>query len=116
MALFQRAYSAPESEQYTIGPYLPAELELYDYDSYESGDTGELLAAAEVALGGGRHGTISLVVSVSLLVTRTDTDSLANPATTTTNRRRYRIRSPPRRRHRHRRRPPRRPRLRRRRR
>ena len=27
---FSRAYSAPESEQYTIAPYLPAELELFD--------------------------------------------------------------------------------------
>ena len=32
---FQRAYSAPESEQYTIGPYLPPDLELYDYDAYD---------------------------------------------------------------------------------
>jgi len=38
---FNRAYSAPESEQYAIAPYIPSDIELYDYDSYESaGDTG----------------------------------------------------------------------------
>lgn len=83
---FQRAYSAPESEQYTIGPYLPAELELYDYDAYEAEESGDLApprwpwvvgVTAIVA-------AIALVVSVSLLVTRTDTDSLANQATSTT--------------------------------
>ncbi|HPZ95569.1 MAG TPA: MmpS family transport accessory protein [Mycobacterium sp.] len=85
---FNRAYSAPESEQYTIAPYLPADLELYDYDSYESaGDTGGELppprwpwvvgVTAIIA-------AIALVASVSLLVTRTDTDNLATPATTTT--------------------------------
>lgn len=83
---FSRAYSAPESEQYTITPYLPAELELYDYDSYDQGDTGEALppprwpwvvgVTAIIA-------AIALVVSVSLLVTSPNTDNLANPATTT---------------------------------
>ena len=32
---FSRAYSAPESEQYSIAPYLPADVETYDYDSYD---------------------------------------------------------------------------------
>ncbi len=85
---FNRAYSAPESEQYTIAPYLPAELELYDYDSYEAhGDAGAELppprwpwvvgVTAIVA-------AIALVASVSLLVTRTDTANLATPTSTTT--------------------------------
>lgn len=85
---FNRAYSAPESEQYTIAPYLPSDLELYDYDSYEStGDGGGDLppprwpwvvgVTAIVA-------AVALVASVSLLVTRTDTENLATPATTTT--------------------------------
>lgn len=83
---FQRAYSAPESEQYTIGPYLPAELDLYDYDAYEAGEPGELPppkwpwvvgVTAIVA-------AVALVVSVSLLVTGTDTANLANPDNTTT--------------------------------
>ncbi len=84
---FSRAYSAPESEQYTITPYLPAELDLFDYDSYDrGGETSEGLpppkwpwvvgVTAIVA-------AIALVVSVSLLVTTTDTDNLATPVTTT---------------------------------
>lgn len=84
---FNRAYSAPESEQYTIAPYIPAELELYDYDSYEAaGDSDAELppprwpwvvgVTAIVA-------AIALVASVSLLVTRTDTANLATPTSTT---------------------------------
>ena len=39
---FSRAYSAPESEQYAIAPYIPAELDLYDYDSYDrAGDAAD---------------------------------------------------------------------------
>jgi hypothetical protein len=82
-----QAYSAPESEQFTSGPYVPADSSLYDYDSYEPAT--ELVdqetpprwpwvvgVAAIVA-------AIALVASVSVLVTRTDTDNLATPATTT---------------------------------
>src|SRR4029079_3372004 len=32
---YSHAYSAPESEQFTSGPYVPADSSLYDYDSYE---------------------------------------------------------------------------------
>lgn len=32
---YSRAYSAPESEHVTGGPYVPADLRLYDYDDYE---------------------------------------------------------------------------------
>jgi Mycobacterium membrane protein len=81
---YSRAYSAPESEHFTGGPFVPAEL--YDYDSYhDSSDDDDDSAprwpwvvgvAAIIA-------AIALVVSVSLLVTRTDTNKLANPATTT---------------------------------
>lgn len=85
---FNRAYSAPESEQYTVAPYLPAELELYDYDSYDGvGDSAAELppprwpwvvgVTAIIA-------AIALVASVSLLVTRTDTENLATPTSTTT--------------------------------
>ncbi len=85
---FSRAYSAPESEQYTIAPYVPStELELYDYDAYEKSRGSEELpppkwpwvvgVTAIVA-------AISLVVSVSLLVTNNDdTENLATPATST---------------------------------
>jgi outer membrane biosynthesis protein TonB len=66
---------------------VPADLRLYDYDSFEdSGDDDEddraprwpwvVGVAAIVA-------AIALVVSVSLLFARTDTNKLANPGTST---------------------------------
>ena len=84
---YSRAYSAPESEHFMSGPYAPADLRLYDYDGYDdSSDPDDehgaprwpwvVGVAAIVA-------AIALVVSVSLLVTRTDTSKLANPGTTT---------------------------------
>lgn len=86
---FSRAYSAPESEQYTIAPYLPAELEPYDYDSYE-----RLPAEIEPDFAPPKWpwvvgvtaivAAIALVVSVSLLVTNNDTQNLATPTTTPT--------------------------------
>jgi hypothetical protein len=86
--IHSQAYSAPESEQFTAGPYVPADSSLYDYDSYDAAtELGEpekpprwpwaVGVAAIVA-------AIALVVSVSVLVTRTDTDNLATPATSTT--------------------------------
>jgi outer membrane biosynthesis protein TonB len=81
-----QAYSAPESEHFTSGPYVPIDPNLYDYDSYE-GATDEEAAtprwpwivgvAAIVA-------AIALVVSVSLLFARTDTNELATPGTAPT--------------------------------
>jgi Mycobacterium membrane protein len=85
-----QAYSAPESEQFTSGPYVPPDPALYDYDAYEPAT--ELVrepgpppprwpwvvgVTAIIA-------AIALVVSVSLLVTRTETKKTATPATTTT--------------------------------
>src|SRR5262249_5548161 len=35
---YSRAYSAPESEHFMSGPYLPADLRLYDYDDYDESD------------------------------------------------------------------------------
>ncbi|MBP1822260.1 hypothetical protein [Mycobacterium sp. OAE908] len=85
--IYSQAYSAPESEQFTSGPYVPADSSLYDYDAYDPAT--ELVdqerpprwpwvvgVAAIVA-------AIALVASVSVLVTRTDTNNLATPATTT---------------------------------
>jgi len=85
---YSRAYSAPEVDHFTSGPYVPADPRLYDYDSYqESADSGDehgaprwpwvIGVAAIVA-------AVALVVSVSLLVARTDTNKLANPGTTAT--------------------------------
>ncbi|MBV8929746.1 MAG: hypothetical protein JO152_11540 [Mycobacteriaceae bacterium] len=86
---YSQAYSAPESEQFTSGPYVPPDPALYDYDAYDP-------ATEQVAEAGPPPrwpwvvgvtaiiAAIALVVSVSLLVTRTDTKKTAAPATTTT--------------------------------
>jgi Mycobacterium membrane protein len=87
MDAYSRAYSAPEVEHFTSGPYVPADPRLYDYDAYDGpADSGDehgaprwpwvIGVAAIVA-------AVALVVSVSLLVARTDTNKLANPGTTT---------------------------------
>jgi Mycobacterium membrane protein len=85
---YSRAYSAPESEQFTSGPYVPADASLYDYDSYQQPEEPVEQPAPPrwpwvvgvVAI----IAAIALVASVSVLVTRTDTDSLATPETSTT--------------------------------
>lgn len=84
---YSEAYSAPESEQFMSGRYVPTDLRLYDYDSYdESADLDDeptpprwpwVVGVAAILA------AIALVVSVSLLFARTDTDNLANPVTTT---------------------------------
>ncbi|WP_099319244.1 MmpS family transport accessory protein [Mycobacterium ostraviense] len=83
---YSRAYSAPESEQFISGPYLPADLSLYDYDDYDDTSDADdehraprwpwVVGVAAILA------AIALVVSVSLLVTRTESHRLANPATT----------------------------------
>ncbi|WP_102142658.1 MmpS family transport accessory protein [Mycobacterium hubeiense] len=83
-----RAYSAPESEQFTSGPYVPPDPALYDYDSYDPAT--ELVEEAPPPRWPWVVGVtaiiaaIALVVSVSLLVLGTDTDNLATPETSTT--------------------------------
>jgi hypothetical protein len=76
-----QAYSAPESEHFTSGPYVPADLGLYDYDSYhkpaeEEDHTPRWPWVVGIAAIGA---AIALVVSVSLLVARTDTNERATP-------------------------------------
>jgi hypothetical protein len=84
---FSRAYSAPESEQYAIAPYIPADLELYDYDSYDQGaQTPADLSPPKWPWVVGITAiiaAISLVASVALLVTRTDASDVASSSTTT---------------------------------
>jgi len=82
------AYSAPEAEQYSSSPYIPVDPDLYDYDSYDSDpDLAEEPQAPPkwpwVVGVTAIIAAIALVVSVSLLVTSTDTNKLATPATTT---------------------------------
>ncbi|OSC21254.1 hypothetical protein B8W69_28600, partial [Mycobacterium vulneris] len=83
---YSRAYSAPESEHFTSGPYLPADLRLYDYDDFdESADADDERSTARwpwVVGVAAIVAAIALVVSVSLLFVRTDTSKLANPGTT----------------------------------
>lgn len=82
-----QAYSAPEAEQWTAGPYVAPDPRLYDYDNYDSAT--EVAEDAEPPKWPWVVGVtaiiaaIALVVSVSLLVTSTDTDQLATPQTTT---------------------------------
>jgi hypothetical protein len=84
---YSRAYSAPESEHFSTGPYLPADLRLYDYDDFdESSDADDERSTARwpwVVGIAAIVAAIALVVSVSLLFARTDTTKLANPGTTT---------------------------------
>jgi hypothetical protein len=84
---YSRAYSAPESEHFTSGPYMPGDLRLYDYEDYDeaSGDDDHraprwpwLVGVAAIVA------AIALVVSVSLLFAGTDTSKLAAPGTSTT--------------------------------
>jgi hypothetical protein len=85
---YSQAYSAPESEQFSSGPYLPVDLDLYDdlhdYDSYDQTDREEQAGAPRwpwVVGVAAIVAAIALVVSVSLLFARTDTNRLATPGT-----------------------------------
>jgi hypothetical protein len=83
--IYSRAYSAPESEHFTTGPYLPVDPHLYDYDSYdESIDPQDERTAPRwpwVVGVAAIVAAIALVVSVSLLFARNDTEKLATPST-----------------------------------
>jgi hypothetical protein len=86
--LHAQAYSAPESEQFTSAPYVPADASLYDYDSYDpAAESAEqqtpprwpwVVGVAAILA------AVALVVSVSVLVTRTGSNNLATPKTSTT--------------------------------
>src|SRR5450755_723487 len=78
---YSRAYSAPESEQFISGSYVPADLRLYDYDGYDdSSDLDDEHGAPRwpwVVGVAAILAAIALVISVSLLVTRTDSTATA---------------------------------------
>lgn len=86
--IYSQAYSAPESEHFTVAPYVPPEPGLYDYDSYEAkSDTDDAppprwpWVVGVVAI----IAAISLVASVAILVTRnTSSENVATPSTSTT--------------------------------
>ncbi|MGV0744586.1 MmpS family transport accessory protein [Mycolicibacterium sp. XJ870] len=86
---YSQAYSAPESEQFSSGPYVPGDPGLYDYDSYDPAT--ELVdqpppprwpwVVGVTAI----LAAIALVASVAVLVTRDDeTANLATPQPSTT--------------------------------
>jgi type IV secretory pathway VirB10-like protein len=83
--VYSQAYSAPESEHISSGPYVPANLDLYDYDNYDDAaprDQEEKTARWPWIVGvAAIVAAIALVVSVSLLFARTDTNKLATPDT-----------------------------------
>ena len=83
---FSQAYSAPESEQFLSGPYVPMDPRLYDYDTYDTADEPDPYATTPrwpwvvgvtVIIA-----AISLVVSVALLFARTETRHGATPSST----------------------------------
>ncbi|KLO26187.1 membrane protein [Mycolicibacter heraklionensis] len=83
---YSQAYSAPESEQFLSGPYVPVDPRLYDYDNYDAPDEPDLdaktprwpwVVGVTVIIA-----AVSLVVSVALLFARTETHDLATPGTT----------------------------------
>jgi type IV secretory pathway VirB10-like protein len=83
--IYSRAYSAPESEHFS-SPYVPGgEVELYDYDGFSNADSGQQpprwpWVVGVVAI----IAAVALVVSVAVLVTRTENTNLATPSTSTT--------------------------------
>jgi outer membrane biosynthesis protein TonB len=80
--VYSQAYSAPESEHFTSGPYVPVDPNLYDYDTYDESTDEEAGSAPRwpwVVGVAAIVAAIALVVSVSLLFARTDTNELATP-------------------------------------
>ncbi|HZQ31280.1 MAG TPA: MmpS family transport accessory protein [Mycobacterium sp.] len=83
-----KAYSAPESEQFTSGPYIPADASLYDYDAYSAAPEYEeppvtprwpwIVGVAAILA------AVALVASVTLLVFPSLTSKQAAPAPSTT--------------------------------
>ncbi|MGA8546471.1 MAG: hypothetical protein WB785_14580, partial [Mycobacterium sp.] len=84
--IYSRAYSAPESEHFSSGPYVPADLDLYDYESYDEPAEQESTSARWPWIVGiaAIVAAVALVASVSLLFARTDTNKLATPSTAPT--------------------------------
>ncbi len=82
-----QAYSAPESEQFTSGPYIPADSALYDYDAYEAAGESDdqsgpprwpwVVGVAAILA------AVALVASVSLLVFPSLTSNEARPSSST---------------------------------
>jgi hypothetical protein len=85
---FSQAYSAPESEQFTSGPYVPIDPHAYDYDAYDPDDEGHVTPRWPWIVGvAAILAAVALVASVVLLVVRPSlTSNQAVPTTTTSSR------------------------------
>jgi Mycobacterium membrane protein len=86
---YSQAYSAPESEQFTSGPYVPSDVALYDYDDYDPAtelvDTTAPPRWPWVVGVTAILAAVALVASVAVLVTRdSHTANLATPQPSTT--------------------------------
>ena len=83
-----QAYSAPESEQFTSGPYIPADPALYDYDAYSArAEYDEPTATPRwpwIVGVAAILAAVALVASVTLLVFPGLTSHEAAPAPRTT--------------------------------
>ncbi len=98
--IHSRAYSAPESEQFTSAPYVPPDPALYDYDSYEPADPEQSTSDPRGGRGSSAWWPSSPPSPSShpwpLLVTRTDNTGPGQPGDHDHDRRRpCRTRSPP---------------------
>lgn len=82
--MHSRAYSAPESEQFTSGPYVPSDVALYEYDDYDRQLDQEPPKWPWVVGIVAIVAAVALVVSVAVLVTRTENTTVATPSTSTT--------------------------------
>jgi hypothetical protein len=88
--IYSQAYSAPESEHFTSGPYVPPHGSLYDYDDYDRPAPVDPIVDVDpprwpwvvgvVAI----VAAVALVASVAVLVTRTENTNVATPSTGTT--------------------------------
>lgn len=87
--IYSRAYSAPESEHFVTGPYVPPEPGLYDYDSYEAAGAETATAppprwpwvVGVVAI----VAAVSLVAAVAILVTGNNgSENVATPTSSPT--------------------------------
>ena len=65
-----QAYSAPESEHITIAPYVPADTDLYDYDSYrhEGADDGVGVAGPRPPRWPWVVGVTAIIAAIALVV------------------------------------------------
>ena len=64
--IHSQAYSAPESEQFTSGPYVPSDSALYDYDSYDS--TTELVDQQAPPRWPWIVGVVAIIAAIALVV------------------------------------------------